>query len=314
MDSRLRGNDEKTNITMEQAQVTQLLANDMLHRLERLRINASGRFTNRMRGEHLAAKGGSSMEFADYRDYVEGDDTRFIDWNIFSRLRKPYIKLFHHEEQMQIVILVDASSSMMVDGKLERAQQLAAAMCVCGLFAAEPVSVYTFNQPTNNLSMVGPATGRGSLHKLLKFVENIESGEGGSQPPDDAVDTMLKRHRGKGIVVMLSDFLTYGDLKRTFNTLNNAGLEIFACQILGERELDPDLTSDLRLVDCENADILDVTAQDNLLDLYHEYLSNFQNTIAALARQRGGKFLCVNSDEDLSAVLFDQMRREAWLV
>ena len=74
MDSRLRGNDEKTNITMEQAQVTQLLANDMLHRLERLRINASGRFTNRMRGEHLAAKGGSSMEFADYRDYVEGDE------------------------------------------------------------------------------------------------------------------------------------------------------------------------------------------------------------------------------------------------
>ena len=111
---------------MEQAQVTKLLGNDLLHRLERLRINASGRYTNRMRGEHLAAKGGSSMEFADYRDYVEGDDTRFIDWNIFSRLRKPYIKLFHHEEQMQIVILVDASSSMLTDGKLHRAQQLAA--------------------------------------------------------------------------------------------------------------------------------------------------------------------------------------------
>lgn len=299
---------------MEQAQVTTLLGNDMLHRLERLRINASGRFTNRMRGEHLAAKGGSSMEFADYRDYVEGDDTRFIDWNIFSRLRKPYIKLFHHEEQMQIVILVDASSSMLMDGKIQRAQQIAAAMSVCGLFAAEPVSVYTFNQPSNNLPMIGPTTGRGSLHKLFKFIENIASDTGGNHPPDNAVDTMLKRHRGKGIVILLSDFLTYGDLKRTFNTLNNSGLEIFACQILGERELDPDLTSDLRLVDCENNDMLDVTVQDNLLGLYQEYLSNFQNTIAALARQRGGKFLCVNANEDLNSVLFDQMRREAWLV
>lgn len=299
---------------MEKAQVTSLLANDMLHRLERLRINASGRFTNRMRGEHLAAKGGSSMEFADYRDYVEGDDTRFIDWNIFSRLRKPYIKLFHHEEQMQIVILVDASSSMLVENKLKRAQELAAAMSVCGLFATEPVSVYTFNQPTNNLPMVGPSTGRGNLHKLLKFIEGIEAGEGGSHPPDSAVDTMLKRHRGKGIIVLLSDFLTYGDLKRTFNTLNNSGLEIFACQILGERELDPDLTSDLRLVDCENNDVLDVTVQDNLLGLYHEYLSNFQNTIAALARQRGGHYLCVNTADELSSVLFDQMRREGWLV
>ena len=299
---------------MEHAQISTLLANDMLHRLQQLRINASGRFTNRMRGEHLAAKGGSSMEFADYRDYVEGDDTRFIDWNIFARLRKPYIKLFHHEEQMQIVILVDASSSMLVEGKLQRAQQIAAAMSVCGLFASEPVSIYTFNQSQNNLPMIGPATGRASLPKMLKFVEGIESDQGGNQPPDIAVDTMLKRHRGKGVIVMLSDFLTYGDLKRTFNTLNNAGLEIFACQILGERELAPELTSDLRLVDCENDDILDVTAQDNLLDLYEEYLANFQHTVATLARQRGGKFMCVNAGHDLDTVLFDQMRREGWLI
>ena len=299
---------------MEPSQITNLLPNDMLHRLEQLRINASGKFTNRMRGEHLAAKGGSSMEFADYRDYVEGDDTRFIDWNIFSRLRKPYIKLFHHEEQMQIVILVDASSSMLVDGKLQRAQQIAAAMSICGLFAAEPVSIYAFNQEQNTLPMIGPATGRASLHKLLGFIENIESAEGGSHPPDSAVDTMLKRHRGKGVVIMLSDFLTYGDLKRTFNTLHNAGLEIFACQVLGNRELNPELTSDLRLVDCENNDMLDVTAQDNLLDLYDEYLTKFQNTIAALSRQRGGKFMCVNSSDDLNTVLFDQMRREGWLV
>lgn len=299
---------------MEQAQVTSLLGNDMLHRLERLRINASGRFTNRMRGEHLAAKGGSSMEFADYRDYVEGDDTRFIDWNIFSRLRKPYIKLFHHEEQMQIVILVDASSSMLCDGKLQRAQQIAAAMSVCGLFATEPVSVYAFNQSQNNLPMVGPSTGRGSLHKLLKFVESIDGDTGGNHTPDEAVDTMLKRHRGKGVIVLLSDFLTYGDMKRTFNTLNNSGLEIFACQILSERELEPDLTSDMRLVDSENSDMLDVTAQDNLLDLYHEYLDNFQNTLASLSRRRGGKYMCVNADDDLGTVLFDQMRREGWLV
>ncbi len=294
------------------SQITSLLSNAALHRLERLRINASGRFTNRMRGEHLATKGGNSMEFADYRDYVEGDDMRFVDWNIFSRLRRPYIKLFHHEEQMQIVLLVDSSSSMQQEGKLQRAKQIAAAMSICGLFASEPVSVWTFKDKANQLPHVGPAKGRPSVGKLLRFIEEIEGG--GTLPLDDAIDGLLKHHRGKGVVVLLSDFLTYGNLQRSFNMLHSAGLEIFACQILGERELNPELTTDLRLVDCENNDVLDVTAGGDLLGLYNEYLTRFQNTLATLTRQRGGRFKCVDASDDVEITLFDALRREGWFI
>src|SRR6186713_1515809 len=118
---------------MPSAQITSLLSNRDLDRLARLRLNASRRFTNRARGEHLAAKGGTSTEFCDFRDYSHGDDVRFVDWNIFARINRPYLKQFHMEEEMHIALLIDASASMAFDGKLAMAQRLAAAFGILGL-------------------------------------------------------------------------------------------------------------------------------------------------------------------------------------
>ena len=112
---------------MPAAQITSLLTNQELDRLGRLRLNATRRFTNRARGEHLAAKGGTSTEFCDFRDYSPGDDARFVDWNIFARINRPYLKQYHMEEEMHVVLLVDASTSMEFEGKLDLARRLAAA-------------------------------------------------------------------------------------------------------------------------------------------------------------------------------------------
>ena len=119
-------------LTSSKSQYTSLFENDILSRLERLRVNPRRRRTNRSRGEHLSGKGGTSTEFSDYRDYVEGDDVRNVDWNIFARINRPYVKIYQHEEEMHVVILIDASSSMMFEGKLDRAKQLAAAFGVMG--------------------------------------------------------------------------------------------------------------------------------------------------------------------------------------
>ncbi len=124
-------------------QFTTLLPNDVLSRLERMRIRPRRRMTNRTHGEHLSGKGGTSIEFSDFRDYVAGDDLRHVDWNIFSRLHRPYVKQFRYEEQMCVVILLDASTSMTFDGKFERARQIAAAFALMGLFSLEPVSIYS---------------------------------------------------------------------------------------------------------------------------------------------------------------------------
>src|SRR5580765_5598407 len=227
-------------ILSTQAQFTSLLENEALARLERMRLLPRRRLTNRSRGEHHAAKGGTSTEFADYRDYVAGDDVRYVDWNIFARLERPYVKLYRHEEEMHVVSIDDASSAMQFDGKFDKARQLAAAFGLMGLMNVERVSTFVCNHAGREPLFLPPCTGRVSRKRLFDFLEKIEGG--GDFPIDQAVEAVLRRHRGRGIVVILSDFLTFGDLERPMNRLFSNGLEVFAVQILSPTEISPEVT------------------------------------------------------------------------
>lgn len=293
------------------AQLTSLFDNSVLSRLQRLRINASRRFTNKSRGEHLSGRGGTSTEFSDYRDYSPGDDVRFVDWNIFARLNRPYMKLYHQEEEMHVVILVDASSSMMFEGKLERAKQLAGAFAVMGLLGTERVSVYAFNALGDAPTRLPPCLGRASMMKLFGFIEEIEGG--GNAPLEQGIESFLKHHVGRGVVAILSDFLTFGDVRRALNLLFSTGLEIFGVQILSPSELDPELAGDLRFVDCETETSLDISSAADLLSLYHEYRSSYEREMALLCQQRFGRFLPVSSEDPLDTILFDLFRRKGWI-
>jgi uncharacterized protein (DUF58 family) len=293
------------------AQFTKLLDNATLSRLERMRLNPRRRLTNRSRGEHQSGKGGTSTEFVDYRDYSPGDDMRNVDWNIFARLERPFVKLYRHEEEMHVVILVDASSSMQFDDKFERARQLAAAFGLMGLMNVERVSAYSCNHLGKEPLLLSPCTGRVSRRRFFDFLENIPAG--GDFPVDEAVDAMLRRHRGRGIVVLLSDFLTFGDFQKPLNLLFSAGLEIFAVQILSPVELSPEITGDIRFVDCENGQTLDVSSAGDLLGIYHEHRLALEEELGILCRQRSGRFLSISSRDSLEWILFDLLRRKGWV-
>lgn len=301
----------ETTETKKKTQLTTLLDNDVLARVERMRLNPTRRLTNRSRGEHLAGKGGASTEFADYRDYSPGDDVRYIDWNIFSRLNRPYMKQFRHEEEMHVVILVDASASMAFDGKLERAKQLAGAMAVMALMNLERVSIYACREKGDTLKFLSGITGRVSMRLLFDFLEGIE--EGGDFPIDEAVEAVLRRHTGRGIAIVLSDFFTFGALERPMNMLFSAGLEVFGVQILAPSEIQPELTGDLRFVDCENGATLDISSAGELLGIYEEHRLALEQELESLCRRRSGRFLSISSHDPLKWVLFDLFRRRGWI-
>ena len=295
---------------MPSAQITSLLSNRDLDRLARLRLNASRRFTNRARGEHLAAKGGTSTEFCDFRDYSPGDDVRFVDWNIFARINRPYLKQFHMEEEMHVVLLVDVSTSMTFEGKLDLARQAAAGFGVLGLRGSEKVSAYVTGQ--GGIPGLRPCSGRGAAPKLFAFLENLP--KGGDQPIEMGIESMLRQHRGRGVVIVLSDFLTTGDLRRGFNLLFNAGLEIFGLQVLGPSEVSPEITGDFRLVDSELDSTLDISNVGDLIALYHEYRAAHEAQLSALCQQRSGKFLSVSAEDPFERLFFEVLRRKGWVV
>ncbi|MCA9048323.1 MAG: DUF58 domain-containing protein [Planctomycetaceae bacterium] len=301
------------NVTTEtQSQLTSLFSNSTLNRIERMRLKPLRRLTNRSRGEHLSGKGGSSTDFADYRDYAAGDDMRYVDWNIFARLRRPYIKQFLHEEEMHVVIMVDASSSMLFDDKLLKARQLAAAFGIMGLLNMERVSVYAIHQQADQPWMLPPGTGRMKIRPLLQFLEQVEGG--GNVPVEMAIERLLRFHRGRGIAILLSDFLTFADLTRSMNLLFSSGLEIWGLQILSEAELSPNLEGDLRFVDSETGETLDVTNAGELLNLYQDHRVWHQQMLHQQCRSRSGRFLSVSSATSLDSMLFDSLSRQGWVL
>ncbi len=294
-----------------QSAFTKLFDNSVLHQIERMRLRPQRRLTNRARGEHLSGKGGSSTDFADFRDYAAGDDLRYVDWNIFARLQRPYIKQFQHEEELHVVLLVDASASMLGGGKLDRALQAAAAFGIMGLLNGERVSAYAVQGQSENRWMLPPGTGRTRIRHLLQFLEGVEGG--GSIPVEQAIEKMLKFHRGRGVAVILSDFLTFGSLTRPLNLLFSAGLEVWGLQILSEAEIHPDVQGDLRFVDSETGETLDITNASELLHVYHDQRLRLEETLDGLCRSRQGKFVSVSAGEPFAAFLFDRMCRQGWV-
>src|ERR1700730_2801012 len=159
---------------MPETQTQPLLEPDFLARLEQLELVSRKIFLGRMKGERRSKKKGQSVEFADYRNYVIGDDLRHLDWNLFARLERLFIRLFMEEEDLHFYVLIDNSLSMDFGKptKLHYAKQVAAALAFVGLVNMDRVVVEAFNE---RLTQSLPAIrGRRSLFRMLDFLHKLE--------------------------------------------------------------------------------------------------------------------------------------------
>src|SRR5262245_5751136 len=185
-----------------------LLDAKFLHRLEQLELVSRKIFVGRMKGERLSKRKGQSVEFADYRNYVVGDDLRFLDWNLLARLDRLFIRLFMEEEDLHVYLLIDNSLSMDfgTPTKLHYARQVAAALGFIGLVNMDRVVLHVFN---DRLTQQSPALrGRRSLWQMVSFLQKVEPA--GPSDLRRALKTFSLKCTGKGIVILLSDFMDKG--------------------------------------------------------------------------------------------------------
>src|SRR5438309_4843476 len=186
---------------MPETQTQPLLDPDFLARLEQLELVSRKIFLGRLKGERRSKRKGQSVEFADYRNYVVGDDLRFLDWNLFARLDKLFIRLFMEEEDLHLYILIDNSLSMDFGSpsKLHYAKQVAAALAFIGLVNLDRVVIEAFN---NRLTQSMPAArGRRSLWRVFDFLGKLEPA--GASDLAQSLRTFSIKCSGKGIVVVL---------------------------------------------------------------------------------------------------------------
>src|SRR3954451_2851646 len=273
---------------------TSLLDPQFLHRLEQLELVSKKIFLGVMKGERRSKRKGQSVEFADYRNYVIGDDLRFLDWNLYARLDKLFLRLFMEEEDLHFYVLIDNSLSMDFGSptKLHYAKQVAAALGFIGLVNLDRVMMEAFS---DRLVQSLPAQrGRRSLWRVLDFLNKIEP----SGPSDmaKALRTFSIKSSGKGIVVVLSDFMDKGGYEDALRYLIARQMDIYAIQILSQEEIDPDITGDLKLVDVEDADAAEITVNGPLLRRYRENLSAYRAALPDWSRRRAVSSLFTSSD------------------
>jgi len=237
-----------------------------LKKLEYLHIVSRKVFAGRARAERRTRKVGSGIEFADYRDYAPGDDLRYLDWNIYSRMHKLVLRLFEEEEDLYIYLLVDTSASMGMGRppKVRHAVQVAAALCYVGLANLDRVSVVTLDEGLR--ARIPPARGKGRIFKILDFLRAVEAG--GRTDLGAAAGAFVHQNKRRGLAVLISDFYDPAGYEQCINQLRFNRFEPFAIQIIDEGEARPRLRGDLELMDCETGELRKITVSPRLLRAY----------------------------------------------
>jgi uncharacterized protein (DUF58 family) len=282
-----------------------LLSPELLARLEKMELVSRKIFRGRMKGERRSPRKGQSVEFADFRNYVPGDDLRFVDWNTYARLEKLFLKMFLEEEDLHFYALIDASPSMDFGQptKLRCAAQLAAALGFIGLVRGDRVKVETLGQP----AVGGPVfRGRRSLWRMLEHIEAIEPGQSVSLA--EGVKNFCLRNSGKGIVVLISDLMDKAGYQPALKYLVSRNMDVYVVQVLSPAELDPDLQGDLRLVDCEDGDEAEVTVSTALMNRYKQTLAAFVESARDFCTRRGMVYLLARSEVPMEELVTGYLR------
>jgi uncharacterized protein (DUF58 family) len=259
-----------------------------------------------MKGERRSVRRGQSVEFADYRNYSHGDDLRQLDWNVYARLERLFIKLFVEEEDVTVHVLVDASRSMDFGepNKLAFARRAGAALAYLGLAHLDRVSVAYLGD--GRATTMRALRGKGRVFEVFRFL---------SEPRHERLTGLAEaardyagRLRGRGPLLLISDLMDPGYLD-ALRDLAGTRCQLSVLHVLSPEELDPDVPADARLVDNETQAGIEVTGDDDLVDRYRTRLSEWQEEIAGFVARRGGSYVTVPSNLDLADLLFDVLRR-----
>jgi uncharacterized protein (DUF58 family) len=278
-----------------------------LRQLERLLLLMRSPVRGGLKGGRRSVKRGQSVEFADYREYSLGDDLRQLDWNVYARLERLFVKLFVEEEDVTVTLLIDASVSMASGrpDKLVFAKRAAAALGYIALSSEDRVAVSALAGRTARRRTA--LRGSGRVFRLLADLSAIEAATGPTDLVAAARHAAAQLH-GRGVVILVSDLLDAA-ADRVIRELAATGSELIVLHVLSPDELDPAFEGDLRLVDAETGEGLDVTVDLATIDAYKERLAAWKAGFADLAAKRRASYVDVSSDVNLADLMFAELRR-----
>lgn len=288
-----------------------LISPDLMKRLEQLQLLARRRSKSTAKGERRSGARGQSVEFADYRTYVPGDDLRRIDWNLFGRLERLFLKLYEEERELPVTIYLDSSESMSFGrvSKFDFARQVAAAVGYVALCGFDRVTVEPFPLADDQAGLVGELRAVRGRQSAMRFFDNLNRLKaGGTADFNQALRLGAMKHRAQGVIVVLSDFLDHAGCEDGLKSLASRGSEVHAVQILAPEELEPSSYGDLRVIDSETGVEQEVTFGKYRLKAYRATVQNYCRRLQEYCRARGIRYQLAQSDTPIDDLLLKAMR------
>ena len=262
---------------------------DFLKKLERLRLIAKRLSWSGAKGEHPSVRRGFSLEFSDYRKYQSGDDLRYVDWNIYRRLERLWLKLFTAEEEMNIYLLLDSSRSMAEGNppKIEYAKRIAAALGYIGLKNLDKVGGASFS--ADLIAPLSLGRGKKQILSLFNFLTAVScEGETDLKASVQSFSALFAR---PGLVVVLSDLLDPHGWRAGFEELLTKRHQLLVIHILDDGELDLASRGDLSLFDVESERERRLFLDAELLKRFQEELQGYCEEIESFCRSRQMDYL-----------------------
>jgi len=288
-----------------------LLDPQFMARLDQLDLISRKILAGKMKGERRSKRRGQSVEFADYRNYVVGDDLRFIDWNIYARLDRLFLKLFLEEEDLSFYILCDVSKSCDYGNpnKAEYIKKVAAALGYIGLVNYNRVNIVAMADKV--VAETGPLRGRRRVAQMIDFVSRLEPA--GASHFAESCKRFALANRQKGVLVVLSDFFIKEGFDTGLKYLAGGKYDLFAVQVLSPQEIEPDLQGDLKLKDLEDADMAEVSVTQPLMKQYKSTLNAYCLSLKDYLTRRGGTYLFSSTSVPFETLVLNYLRERGLL-
>ena len=290
---------------------TALFDDDFQRKLEMLAIVSRRVFSGRMRAERRSKKKGSGVEFADHRDYVPGDDFRYVDWNIFQRFGRLLVRLYEEEEDLGIYFLIDCSKSMTFGGakKFDQARRLCAALAYVGLANLDRVPIVALNDQV--VSRMPTTRGKGRIFKVFEFLAGLETG--GLTDLGDALTTFVAQHKRRGLAVLVSDLYDPKGFEAGINVLRFNKFEPYVLNVFDPKDSQPDLKGDLRLYDCETGEEREVTVTPAMLKRMGQAMNEYRQGIERFCTSRQVPYFAADVEAPFEELVLELFRRGGFL-
>jgi uncharacterized protein (DUF58 family) len=274
---------------------------EFMKKLEYLSLVSRRIFRGQLLAQKRTRQLGGGVEFADHRNYVYGDDLRYLDWNIYARLGSELIKRFEEEEDLHIYFFLDCSPSMSVGqpNKFDYARQITAALSYIALSDLDRISVVVFSDQIYDIFPL--IRGKQHVLSLLRFLESLQT-VGKTTDLEASVSGFLHRKQRTGLAVIISDLFDPSGFQKAIDTLRYRHFEPNIIQIHALSEASPQLLGDLQLLDIETGFVRNATISENILRRYKQKFSDFLDLVKKYCISNG--FSCTIST---TSVPFDEM-------